>query len=1171
MRKFIVKILWMAAAAPGLLSGARLEAYDRISVLPAVEGRKEMQRPSAVAAAFGRVYVFDEDRQALLIYTDEGQLVRMTGKGGKESGAFSSVKGLSPGPDNTLYAADTGNSRVQIFDAEGQFLSAFGSAGKKPGQMRSPQGVAACPDGRVYVADTGNSRVQVFSPEGIFLFVFPSAGGDEAPESPGKITCDLSGMIHVLDSGRGRVVKYGPDGKYLGAAQLGADSFAVDDYGFLYTLKNKAGKVEEYGPKRNSLGEFGSAGKGAGQYNRPEDIAVAGGVIYVADTGNKRIQRIAVENAAKTDKLRPASTRATILVGRPDRRWQYTVSLLSPASENRLAGYLPQSSEVAIFGEGGVLAQRFGGKGEAAGRIGKASAVAYHAEHGFYVADAANNRVQRFNSFGSPAGVIGEKKGWGGRRADGILSSPGGVAVNDKTLYVADTGNSRVQVFNPEGAFLSEFSQIGSYALKEPTSLAWDEAGFLWVLDAKLQRLFKCEPSGSLADSWSPGEKGWPADWTLYAAAADGKGYVYLLDRERGRVHLVDRKGRWAGSFFSAGSGETELAEPSAVAFWDGRLAAADPGQKVVKAYPLRVSVPAPSGVRFTAEEGSVHLEWEAPESGWAAKVRVYRAASSAGPFELAAETDASSFDQADLKTRTTYFFRLSTLSTTGQEGPKSQAVPVYVPGSANRASIEISEVSIQDIFSSNYKSYAKNPLGRLWIANNTPDAYPNVKLSFALKGFMDFPTDVVLKSIPAGEKAEVPLTATLSNRVLEVTEDTPVQTEFKLTYYEQGQEKIQTLTKTVKVYSRNTIIWDHPERLVNFITPKEPSLLDFTRKIIFEGSKGLKGASLINANVLTAVRVWNALGVLGMQFLANPTSPYEKVSEDPTLPIDYAQFPTETLNRRSGQCDDIVALISTLLEGLTVPTVLLDYPGHLALMFGLGGGDPLEIGLPEDQMVRYEGQYWIPLEATLISSSFDEAHRQALYSYRKMEQLKQVAYVEVRKAWRDYEPATLPATDWTAPLPDFEKTRTRDHAVLKELVERRYGFLKSYYRRQIEKSPKNTRAMIQLGLVEAEADKNEAALEQFEKALKSEPGNPDALNNLGNLAFMSGDYAMAEDYYSKASGADPEDAGILLNRARAALKRKEPAAAREHLKKALELDPTQEIVVGALMKEAQP
>ena len=130
MRKFIVKILWMAAAAPGLLSGARLEAYDRISVLPAVEGRKEMQRPSAVAAAFGRVYVFDEDRQALLIYTDEGQLVRMTGKGGKESGAFSSVKGLSPGPDNTLYAADTGNSRVQIFDAEGQFLSAFGSAGR---------------------------------------------------------------------------------------------------------------------------------------------------------------------------------------------------------------------------------------------------------------------------------------------------------------------------------------------------------------------------------------------------------------------------------------------------------------------------------------------------------------------------------------------------------------------------------------------------------------------------------------------------------------------------------------------------------------------------------------------------------------------------------------------------------------------------------------------------------------------------------------------------------------------------------------------------------------------------------------------------------------------------------------------------------------------------------
>jgi sugar lactone lactonase YvrE len=64
-----------------------------------------------------------------------------------------------------------------------------------------------------------------------------------------------------------------------------------------------------------------------------------------------------------------------------------------------------------------------------------------------YVADTGNNRIQRFSPDGQPLGS------WGGTgRAPGEFMTPRGVAMDDKSeLYVADAGNDRVQVLAPDG------------------------------------------------------------------------------------------------------------------------------------------------------------------------------------------------------------------------------------------------------------------------------------------------------------------------------------------------------------------------------------------------------------------------------------------------------------------------------------------------------------------------------------------------------------------------------------------------------------------------------------------------------------------------------------------------------------------------------------------------
>src|SRR6185295_8017072 len=99
--------------------------------------------------------------------------------------------------------------------------------------------------------------------------------------------------------------------------------------------------------------------------------------------------------------------------------------------------------------------------------------------------------------------------------------------------------------------------------------------------------------------------------------------------------------------------------------------------------------------------------------------------------------------------------------------------------------------------------------------------------------------------------------------------------------------------TVPLRVYSRNAITWDDPERIANFVTPKDPPVLDFAREILRQAPKEPL-AQALGANLVAAAHLWDALGESGVQFFTNPGNPYEKVSEDPNFPVDYTQFPRE-------------------------------------------------------------------------------------------------------------------------------------------------------------------------------------------------------------------------------------------------------------------------------------
>ncbi|MFH1726053.1 MAG: SMP-30/gluconolactonase/LRE family protein [Elusimicrobiota bacterium] len=1157
---------FLAALLVVLVAAADARAYDFIEFADPIDAGMSAHAVAA-AASPSRLYLVDEKKSALHIFDAEGKHLKTVF--GKD--LLSGPRGIALGPSGEVFVADTKNSRVQVFDPEGALKRSIGSKGSAPGRLSKPHSVAVGADGRVYVADTGNDRVQVFTREGVFLFGFGEKGSDPGQlKGPTRIAVDPSDRVYVLDEGNERLQRYGSDTSLDREFVLHGSDFAVDDYGFLYMLDKKRGKVKEVGPDGLVRGGFGAAGKGRGQFKKPQGIAIGpDGTIFVVDAGNKRIQRVLLTNKLKTERLKH-NLATKLLVTGPTRVLPLAAAALASSGELLIA-YEEKTGQFVVIGKDGAEVRRFGtNKGSDETVTEGTRGFAASEKYGLYVADTKGGKIQVFGLDGEHKTNFGEAKGlFASKKKEGRVKEPAGVAIDEKgKVYVADAGNRRVDAFSPDGTFLFGFGpRVGPHEFDRPVSVAWDEAGFVYVLDSGLRKVFKCTPSGGFIKAWGAEGRGVGQFDDPVSLAYDGRSYLYVLDRGHKRVSVFDRDGTWVTNFFSGGSDELSLDEPSALTVTGDQLVIADPRAGRVVSFTLHPRLAPPVEISTKAVEGEVVVSWKPVSDPWAGGYRVYRSSRPLGPFGEGLLAKKPVFKDSKVEAYERYWYRVAVEAGTGDLGPVSRPVEVYIPGAFNRPPIEISTLAVGNIFSANYKWYLTNPVGKAAIVNNVNLPFQNVKASFRLKDFMDFATEKVIERIGAQETVEIPLVATLNNRILEVSEDTPIQAEFTVTYYEKGKKQEVSVALPLKVYSRNAITWEDPRRIANFITPKDPPVLDLGREILRQAPEGPQGTAYLNGNLATAMRLWAALGSLGVKFMPSPNNPFELMSEDPAFPVDYTQFPRETLRRKSGECDDLVTLIASMLEGATVRTALLDYPGHLALMFDTGSNDLLEVGLPEDKLIKYQDTYWVPLEATMVGSPFEESSSKALFAYKEMAAQDKAAVTDPRESWKVYEPATLPKPEQEALKPEAKDFAKRFDRAASHYLKARYAFLSAHLQKAAAEAEGDPAPLNQLGILESQHGRLAEAEKEFAKALEAEPGNAAALNNMGNLAYVRGDYEAALTRYQEAAERDADDPGIWMNLTRAALKLGRKERADEYAKKAVALDKTLKPDVESLMK----
>ncbi len=214
--------------------------------------------------------------------------------------------------------------------------------------------------------------------------------------------------------------------------------------------------------------------------------------------------------------------------------------------------------------------------------------------------------------------------------APGELNGPTGVVVDGRgTIYVADTMNHRIQVFDAQGNRIRTLGGFGGglQQFYEPRGLAVDADDNLYVADTWNARISKFSPEGEWLASWGSGASdlgdGRMATITngdQFAnesqplgffgprdVAVDAQGNVYIADTGNKRIVVTDAEGNYRYQWGYGGSDLGEFNEPSGVAVdADGYVYVADTWNSRVQVFP-----PQPDGI--VAPVPSVH--WRV--SGW--------------------------------------------------------------------------------------------------------------------------------------------------------------------------------------------------------------------------------------------------------------------------------------------------------------------------------------------------------------------------------------------------------------------------------------------------------------------------------------------------------------------------------------------------------------------------
>lgn len=365
---------------------------------------------------------------------------------------------------NTHWAA--GQTRASL----GEEISVGGAA---PGEL----GPVTVTDATTAVANVIVSSTAALAPHTAQVTTpLPSPAGDESVSLAGALTV---ASVNAPGSAASRVTTVAglagspgfADGAGAQARFSGLSGVAVGPDDTIYVADAGNNRVRVVRGQTDSAGVTtytvstlaGNATAGyadglaaSARFNGPQGVAVDGaGVVYVADTGNNRVRRIASDGLVTTlagdgtpGFANGAGAQARFNAPRGVAVDNFGNVYVADSGNSSVRRITPAGDVSTVAGDGTV-----GSSDSPPARFDNLSGIACDGEHVFvYFGDTGNHRIRRLDATGAVITVAGASRGFAdGSAGQARFAEPSGLALEASgKIVVADAVNSLVRSVDPE-------------------------------------------------------------------------------------------------------------------------------------------------------------------------------------------------------------------------------------------------------------------------------------------------------------------------------------------------------------------------------------------------------------------------------------------------------------------------------------------------------------------------------------------------------------------------------------------------------------------------------------------------------------------------------------------------------------------------------------------------
>ncbi|MBM4137321.1 MAG: 6-bladed beta-propeller [Nitrospira sp.] len=415
-----------------------------------------------------------------------------------------------------------------------EFKMEFGQEGAGPGQMQEPSDIAVDSDGKIFVTDTGNKRINIMGPDGNIIASWSNKESNRGTMGAPSGIVLYEDKVYVTDSDLDKVLIFTRDGKCID--EFGSRGSAPKQFdepkgiyvhqGIIYVADTGNHRIQIFSLEGIYLQSIGVKGTEIGQMHSPTDVAVdQNGYIYVSEAGNNRVQ---VFDA----------------YGKYYRDYHDVVKPSSLCIDKN--GFFVADAgnfQIKKFDFEGHLLVSFGSKGEGQAQFRALSGISLDRDGNVFAVDTKKNTIQKFSpekykgafpEFAPPLNSV--------RWLHDIPVYVADMIWHDDVLYATSQKEDSIFIIQ-QGMVRKVIMGQGTERLDDPSGIAIDPEGFLWVVDSNNNRVLRLNKDGKVKSVIGAGGKQEGYFSSPQGIAISQKGIVYIADSGNKRVQIFNTDG----------------------------------------------------------------------------------------------------------------------------------------------------------------------------------------------------------------------------------------------------------------------------------------------------------------------------------------------------------------------------------------------------------------------------------------------------------------------------------------------------------------------------------------------------------------------------------------------------------------------------------------------------